>query len=100
MLLGKPCFLSYCEALMLLFFIDSFKRNKMARKRVEDLVFYHNNLCFLSRNSLKCIEDETKLSNITRNDLSLDDNEIVEITNLSLEKPKLEIIFFNEDKQT
>jgi len=28
----------------------------------------------------------------------LDDNEILEITNLSLDEPELEVIFFNEDE--
>ena len=35
---------------------------------------------------------------IAGDDFSLDDNEILEITNLSLDEPELEVIFFNEDE--
>jgi len=36
--------------------------------------------------------------NIAGDNFSLDDNEIFEIENLSLDEPKLEVVFSNEDK--
>ena len=30
---------------------------------------------------------------------SLDENEILEVANLSLDKPELEVVFFNDDDQ-
>jgi len=69
----------------------------MTPKRVEDLVYVHSNLCLLSRNSSKYKEEETKLWDIARDDLSLNDNEILEIASLSLDKPELESVLFNED---
>ena len=36
---------------------------------------------------------------IAGDDFSLDENEILEIANLSLDEPELEVVFFNEDEQ-
>jgi len=69
----------------------------MTPKRAEDLVYVHSNLCLLSRNSSKYKEEETKLWNIVGDELSLNDNGILEISNLSLDEPELEGVFFNED---
>jgi len=69
----------------------------MTPKRAEDLVFIHSNLRLLSRNSSK--EEETKLWDIAGDDFSLDENGILEIANLSLDEPELEVVFFNEDEQ-
>jgi len=38
------------------------------------------------------------LWDIVGEDFSLDDNRILEIANLSLDEPELEVIFFNEDE--
>ena len=69
----------------------------MTPKRAEDLVFIHSNLRLLSRNSSK--EEETKLWDIAGDDFSLDENGILEIANLSLDEPELEVVFFNKDEQ-
>jgi len=69
----------------------------MTPKRAEDLVYVHSNLCLLSRNSSKYKEEETKLWNIVGDELSLNDNGILEISSLSLDEPELEGVFFNED---
>jgi len=69
----------------------------MTPKRAENLVYVHSNLRLLSRNVSKYKEEETKLWDIAGDDLSLNDNEILEIVSLSLDKPELEGVFFNED---
>ena len=69
----------------------------MTPKRAENLVYVHSNLRLLSRNVSKYKEEETKQWDIAGDDLSLNDNEILEIVSLSLDKPELEGVFFNED---
>jgi len=64
----------------------------------EDLIYIHSNLRLLWRNSSKYKEDETKLWNIIGDDFSLDDNEIIVISSLSLDEPKLEVVSFNDDE--
>jgi len=71
----------------------------MTPKRAEDLVFVHNNLCFLWKNSSNYKKEKTKLWDVAGDDFSLDNNEILEITNLSLDELDLEVVFFNEDEQ-
>jgi len=39
------------------------------------------------------------LWDIAGNDFSLDGNGILEIANLSLDEPELEVVFFNKDEQ-
>jgi len=98
-LLGQPCSSSCCERNWSTYSsIHSLKSNKITPKRAEDIVYVHSNLRLLSRNSSKYKEEETKLWDIAGDDFSLDDNRILEIANLSLNKPKLEVIFFNEDE--
>jgi len=97
-LLGQPCF-SSCERNWSTYsFIHSLKRNKMAPKMAEDLVYVYSNLHLLSRNSLKYKEEETKLWDIARDGFSLNDNGILEISSLSLDEPELEGVFFYEDE--
>jgi len=62
----------------------------MTIKRVQDLVFVHS---LLSRNSSN-YKEETKLWDNAGDDFSLDDNKILNIANLSLDEPKLEVVFF------
>jgi len=69
----------------------------MTPKRAEDPVYVHSNLRLLSRNSSKYKEEETKLWHIVGDELSLNDNGILEISSLSLDEPELEGVFFNED---
>jgi len=70
----------------------------MTPKRAEDIVYVHSNLRLLSGNYSKYKEEEIKLWDIARNDLSLNNNGILEIANLSLDESELEGIFFNEDE--
>jgi len=97
-LLGQPCSSSCCERNWSTYsFIHSLKRNKMTPKRAEDLVYVHSNLRLLSINSSKYKEEETKLWDIAGDELSLNDNGILEIASLSLDELELEGVFFNED---
>ena len=75
------------------------KRNKRTPKRVGNLVYVHSNLHLISRNSLNYNEEETRMWDIAGDRFSLDDNRILEIANLSLDEPVLEVVFFNEDDQ-
>ena len=61
-----------------------------------NLVYVHSNLHLISRNSLNYNEEETRMWDIAGDRFSLNDDEI---TNLSLDEPILEIVFFNEDDQ-
>jgi len=63
---------------------------------VGNLVYVHSNLHLISRNSLNYNEEETRMWDIAGDRFSLNDDEI---TNLSLDEPILEIVFFNEDDQ-
>jgi len=73
------------------------KRNKITPKGAEDLVFIHSTIRLLSRNSSNYKEEETKLWNIGGDDFSLEDSEILQIANISLDEP--EETFFNKNKQ-
>ncbi|KAJ1403740.1 Ribonuclease H-like superfamily [Sesbania bispinosa] len=81
-------------------FIHSMKRNKMAPHGAKNLVFVHSNLHLLSRNSQQYHQEETKMWDIAGDEFgSLDECEILEVANLSLDEPKLEAMFFNDDDQ-
>ena len=70
----------------------------MTLHRAEDLVFVYNNLRLFSRNTPQYHQEETKMWNVARHDFrSLDDCGILEISNLSLDEPELEGVFFNDD---
>ncbi|KAJ1393608.1 Ribonuclease H-like superfamily [Sesbania bispinosa] len=100
-LLGQPCSSSYCERNWSTYsFIHSMKRNKMTPHRAEDLVFFHSNLCFLSRNYPQYQQEETKLWDIAGDEFdSLDEFGILEVANLSLDELELEVMFFNDDQE-
>ncbi|KAJ9180748.1 hypothetical protein P3X46_008960, partial [Hevea brasiliensis] len=70
-------------------FIHSCRRNKLTPKRVEYLVFIHNNLRLLSRNSSQYYDEKTKLWDV-----------VLEFANLSLDEPELESILFDENTTT
>jgi len=72
----------------------------MTSHRAEDLVFVYSNLRLLSKNSPQYHQEETKMWKIAGDEFgSLDKNEILEVANLSLDEPELEIVFFNDDDQ-
>jgi len=70
----------------------------MTPKRTEDPAYVHSNLRLLLRNFSKYKEDEIKLWDIPGDDFSLNDNVVLEIVSLSLDKPELEVVFFNKDE--
>ncbi|KAJ1393400.1 hypothetical protein SESBI_35001 [Sesbania bispinosa] len=73
---------------------------KMAPHRAKDLVFVHSNLRLLSRNSPQYHQEETKLWDIAGDEFdSLDEFGILEVANLSLDEPELEVMFFNDDQE-
>ncbi|KAL3005135.1 hypothetical protein AAZX31_08G202300 [Glycine max] len=81
-------------------FIHSIKRNKTASHQAEDLVFVHSNLHLLSRNFSQYHQEETKMWDIIGDEFgSLDENEILEVANLSLDESELEVVFFDNDDQ-
>ena len=71
----------------------------MTPKRAEDLVYVDSNFHLISRNSSNYNKEETIMWDIAGNRFSLDDDEILELVNLSLDEPILKTIFFNEDDQ-
>ncbi|XP_052201701.1 uncharacterized protein LOC127807702 [Diospyros lotus] len=79
-------------------FGHSFRRNKLTPKRAEDLVFVHNNLRLLSRNTSQYYDEKTKMWDIGGDEFgSMEDVGILEFANLSLDEPELESVLFDED---
>ncbi|CAL5427429.1 unnamed protein product [Camellia sinensis] len=79
-------------------FIHSMRRNKMTPQRVEDLVFVHSNLRLLSRRTPQYLEGETKLWDIAGDTFdSFDDVGMLEVANLSLDEPEMEVVLFTDD---
>ncbi|XP_068309771.1 uncharacterized protein [Pyrus communis] len=93
-LLGQPCSSSCCERNWSTYsFIHSLRRNKITPQRVEDLVFVHNNLRLLSRNSSTYKEGITQLWDVGGDgfeNLGEESVGMLEIANLSLDEPSLE----------
>ncbi|XP_048594911.1 uncharacterized protein LOC111200150 [Brassica napus] len=72
-------------------FIHSLRRNKLNPSRAKDLVFIHNNLRFLSRNSKQYEEEKTKMWDVGGDDFdSMEDMRYLEFASLSLDERKLE----------
>lgn len=95
-LLGQPCSSSCCERNWSTYsFINSVKRNKMTPQRAEDLVFVHSNLRLLSRRSPNYHEGENKMWDVGGDAFdSLDGVGVLEIADLSLDEPDLEVVLF------
>ncbi|XP_048426210.1 uncharacterized protein LOC125470750 [Pyrus x bretschneideri] len=93
-LLGQPCSSSCCERNWSTYsFIHSLRRNKITPQRAEDLVFVHNNLRLLSRNSSTYKEGITQLWDVGGDgfeNLGEESVGMLEIANLSLDEPSLE----------
>ncbi|CAH9068878.1 unnamed protein product, partial [Cuscuta europaea] len=87
--LGQPSSSSCCERNWSTYsFIHSLRRNKLNPKRAEDLVFIHNNLRLLSRNSAQYEDDNTKMWDVGGDQFaSLEDVGVLEFANLSLDEP-------------
>ena len=76
------------------------KRNKSTPQRAEDLVYVHNNLRLLSRRSPNYDEGEYKIWDIGGDgfdSIDMENAEIFEIANISLDEPELEAILFDSE---
>ncbi|CAN6707289.1 unnamed protein product [Malus baccata var. baccata] len=93
-LLGQPCSSSCCERNWSTYsFIHSLRRNKITPQRAEDLVFVHNNLRLLSRNSATYKEGISQLWDVGGDgfeNLGEESVGMLDIANLSLDEPSLE----------
>ncbi|XP_058010224.1 uncharacterized protein LOC110671880 [Hevea brasiliensis] len=100
--LGQPTSSSCCERNWSIYsFIHSYRRNKLTPKRAEDLVFIHNNLRLLSRNSSQYYHEKTKLWDVGGDQFgSMEDVGVLEFANLSLDEPELESVLFDENTTT
>ncbi|XP_057467262.1 uncharacterized protein LOC130796494 [Actinidia eriantha] len=98
-ILTQPSSSSCCERNWSTYsFIHSLKRNKMTPQRAEDLVFVHSNLRLLSRRSPQYCSGETKMWDIAGDQFgSLEDVGMLEVANLSLDEPELEVVVFTDD---
>ncbi|KAH1195096.1 hypothetical protein GmHk_19G055701 [Glycine max] len=90
-LFGQSTSFSCCERnWSTYFFIYSLERNRLNPNHVEDLVYIHNNLCLLSRNSDQ-EDEETKMWDASDDAFdSMEDVRFLEFAELSLDEPKLE----------
>ncbi|XP_057999043.1 uncharacterized protein LOC110673033 [Hevea brasiliensis] len=67
----------------------------------EDLVFIHNNLRLLSRNSSQYYDEKTKLWDVGGDQFgSMEDVGVLEFADLSLDEPELESVLFDENATT
>ncbi|KAF2317633.1 hypothetical protein GH714_032866 [Hevea brasiliensis] len=67
----------------------------------KDLVFIHNNLRLLSRNSSQYYDEKTKLWDVGGDQFgSMEDVGVLEFANLSLDEPELESVLFDENATT
>lgn len=96
--LGQPTSSSCCERNWSTYnFIHSLKRNKLTPKRAEDLVFIHNNLRLLSRNTEQYEDEKTKMWDVGGDTFdSFEDMGYLQFVELSLDEPELESVFFTE----
>ncbi|XP_058180057.1 uncharacterized protein LOC131298593 [Rhododendron vialii] len=98
-ILTQPSSSSCCERNWSTYsFIHSLRRNKMTPQRAEDLVYIHSNLRLLSRRSPQYCNGVTKMWDIAGDQFgSLDDVGMLEVANLSLDEPEMEVVVFTDD---
>ncbi|KAG5556909.1 hypothetical protein RHGRI_007221 [Rhododendron griersonianum] len=98
-ILTQPSSSSCCERNWSTYsFIHSLRRNKMTPQRAEDLVYIHSNLRLLSRRSPQYCNGVTKMWDIAGDQFgSLDDIGMLEVANLSLDEPEMEVVVFTDD---
>ena len=103
-LVGQPCSFSCCERNWSTYnFIHSMKRNKLTPQRAEDLVYVHNNFQLLLRGSPNYNKGESKMWNIGGDgfdSMNIQNAGILEIADLSLDEPELEVILFDLEGNT
>ncbi|XP_047253664.1 uncharacterized protein LOC124887790 [Capsicum annuum] len=96
-LLTQPASSSCCERNWSTYsMIHNIKRNKLATSRVEDLVFVHYNLRLLSRKKEKYINGPSKYWDVGGDQFEVEDT-INNLTELSIDEPQLEGVFFDEE---
>ncbi|XP_010412735.1 PREDICTED: uncharacterized protein LOC104699084 [Camelina sativa] len=97
-LLGQPSSSSCAERNWSTYnFIHSLRRNKLNPSRAEDLVYIHNNLRHLSRNSGQYEDEKTKMWDVGGDSYdTMEDVGFLEFANLSLDEPDLENEFLIE----
>ncbi|GAB4843140.1 hypothetical protein Ancab_040449 [Ancistrocladus abbreviatus] len=97
--LGQPTSSSCCERNWSTYsFVHSLGRNRLTPKRAEDLVFIHNNLRLLSRNTLQYRDERTKMWDVGGDEFgTMEDIGILEFAELSLDEPEKEAVYFSED---
>ncbi|XP_038715219.1 uncharacterized protein LOC120008915 isoform X1 [Tripterygium wilfordii] len=79
-------------------FVHSVRRNQMAPKRAEDLVFIHSNLRLLSRRQPDYSKGESKMWDIAGDKFgTFEDVGELEVAQLSLDEPDLECVVFADD---
>ena len=97
-LLGQPCSSSCCERNWSTYdFIHSLRRNKIAPKHAEDLVYVHTNLWLLSRNKEEYGKGKSKKWDIGGDtwDEPFGGAGLLSIASLSLDEPELEVVLFD-----
>lgn len=97
--LGQPTSSSCCERNWSTYaFIHSLRRNKLSPSRAQDLVFIHNNLRLLSRNSDQYLDESTKMWDVGGDAFdSMEDVGFLEFAELSLDEPDFENELVVED---
>ncbi|GFZ11295.1 hypothetical protein Acr_22g0006930 [Actinidia rufa] len=98
-LLDQPCSSSCCERNWSTYsFIHSMKRNKITPRRCDDFVFVHYNILLLSRRTSQHREGETKMWDISGDAFdSMEGTGVLEIANLSLDEPYMEVVLFRDE---
>ena len=101
-LLGQPASSSCCERNWSTYaFIHLLRRNKLNPSRAEDLVYIHNNLRLLSRNSEQYETEKNKMWDVGGDNFdSLGDVGFLEFADLSLDEPEMENDLISDDINT
>lgn len=98
-LLSQPASSSCCERNWSTYsIIQSIKRNKLEVQRAEDLVFVHCNLRLISRKQEEYKNGPTKYWDLVGDNMALDGDSI-ELPELSLTEPQLEMMTINDDEE-
>uniref|UniRef100_A0A803L3Q9 DUF659 domain-containing protein n=1 Tax=Chenopodium quinoa TaxID=63459 RepID=A0A803L3Q9_CHEQI len=97
--LGQPTSSSCCERNWSTYnFIHSLRRNNLTRQRAEDLVYIHNNLRLLSRNTNEYKDEKTRMWDIGGDQFdNMEEGGFLEFAELSLDEPELEFEFCSND---
>ncbi|KAG5544627.1 hypothetical protein RHGRI_017158 [Rhododendron griersonianum] len=98
-ILTQPSSSSCCERNWSTYsFIHSLRRNKMTPQWAKDLVYIHSNLRLLSRRSPQYCSGATKIWDIAGDQFgTFDDIGMLEVANLSLDEPEMEVVVFTDD---